>query len=47
MAEAAVGMKSLGTMFAAASAVRAKKKDKNPSDAPPREEEWWVGFTKR
>jgi len=36
MAEAAVGTKSLGTMFAA---VPDKKKDNNnPSDVPPREE---------
>ena len=39
MAEAAVGTKSLGTMFAAASAVPAKKKvADNPSDVPPCEE---------
>jgi len=36
MAEAAVGTKTLGTMFAA---VPHKKKNNNPSDVPPREEE--------
>jgi len=36
MAEAAVGTKTLGTMFAA---VPDKKKDNNPSDVPPRKEE--------
>ena len=48
MAEAAVGTKSLGTMFAAASADPAKKKDNNnPSGVPPPKEELWAELLQR